>query len=231
MSAPIPNGRQWVAQGRRTVLVRELFVVALSSDGRHVVLSSKKGSPRGAYLVKVGPRLQRALNGELNIDGSTAPPPPPAESSLSPKEIQARLRAGHSPDKVARAAGVPVERITRFYGPVLSERAQVIAAARDAVLVRARRGPSAASLGDSVSANLAAKGVPPADDEKWSACRRADGSWLLSLLVSVRGRERSAEWVWSPPSRDLKAVDAYALALGCVDTPPPRRRRPASVTR
>ncbi|HVE63661.1 MAG TPA: septation protein SepH [Mycobacteriales bacterium] len=211
--------------------MRELFVVALSSDGRHVVLTSKKGSPRGSYLLRVGPRLQRALNGELNDDGSKAAPPPPAESALTPKEIQARLRAGHPPEKVARAAGVPVERITRFYGPVLSERAQVIDAARQAVLVRARKGPSAASLGDSVSANLAAKGVSPGDEERWSAHRREDGSWLVSIAVTARGRERSAEWVWLPASRELKAVDAYALALGSVDSPLSRRRRSSPASR
>lgn len=209
--------------------MRELYVVALSSDGRHLVLSAKKGSLKGTYLVPVGPRLHRALAGELAGSKAT-PPAPPTESSLTPKEIQSRLRAGQAPEKVARAAGVPVERVTRFYGPVLSERSQVITAAREATLVRARRGPSAASLGDSVSANLAAKGVPSADDEQWSAYRRDDGTWVLSLLVSARGRERSAEWLWYPSSRELKAVDAYALALGCVDAPV-RRRRSASASR
>lgn len=210
--------------------MRELYVVALSSDGRHLVLTTKKGSLKGTYLVKVGPRLTRALDGELNPDDAAAAPPP-VESALTPKDIQARLRAGQTPEKVARAAGVPVERITRFYGPVVSERTQVISAAREAVVVRARRGPSAAPLGDSVSANLAARGVPAAEEERWSAYRRDDGTWVVSILVTVRGRERSAEWIWSPGARELKAVDAYATALGCVDAPLTRRRRPASTSR
>lgn len=208
--------------------MRELHVVALSSDGRHLVLSAKKGSLKGTYLVRVGPRLHRALKGELNADEA---PPPPVESALTPAEIQARLRKGQAPEKVARAAGVPVERITRFYGPVLSERAQIIAAARDAVLVRSRLGPSAASLGESVTANLAAKGVSPAEDEPWSAHRRDDGTWLVGIQVTVRGRTRSAEWIWSPSNRELKAVDAYASGLGCVDAPIGRRRRSGSPAR
>ena len=36
------------------------------------------------------------------------------ESALRPRDIQARIRAGASPDEVAEAAGVPVERIAAF---------------------------------------------------------------------------------------------------------------------
>ncbi|HVF21225.1 MAG TPA: septation protein SepH [Mycobacteriales bacterium] len=205
--------------------MRELHVVALSSDGKHLVLAAKKGSLKGTYLVKVGPRLTRALNGELNAD-SAIEPPPPVESALTPKEIQARLRTGQTPEKVARAAGVPVERVLRFYGPVVSERNQIIAAARDATLVRARRGPSASPLGDSVTANLEAKGITTGDEEPWTAHRRADGSWVVALTLTSRGKERTAQWMWQPGSRELKALDAYALALGCVDVPVSRRRRP-----
>ena len=129
--------------------MRELHVVALSSDGRHLVLSTSAGSLRGRYLLAVDPRLVQALNGELNGDPEPEPDdaPRPVESALSPKDIQSRLRAGETPEQVAKAAGVPVERVTRFYGPVLSERAQVIDAVREAIFSRARCGASAASLG------------------------------------------------------------------------------------
>jgi len=206
--------------------VRELHVVALSSDGKHLVLATKRASLKGTYLVRVGPRLTKALNGELDAD-SAAEAPPPAESSLTPKEIQARLRTGQTPEKVARAAGVPVERVLRFYGPVVSERNQVIAAARDATLVRARRGPSASPLGASVTANLETKGISSGDEEQWSAHRRPDGSWVVGIAVSSRGKERTAQWTFQPASKELKSLDAYALALGCVDVPVSRRRRPA----
>lgn len=202
--------------------MRELHVVALSSDGKHLVLSTKKGSVKGTYLVRVGPRLGRALNGELNP--GAAEPEPPVESSLTPKEIQSRLRSGQTAERVARAAGVPVERVLRFYGPVVSERNQIIAAARDATLVRARRGPSASALGDSVTANLEAKGISSGDEEQWSAYRRPDGRWVVSISVTSRGRTRLAQWTWHAADRELKALDPYALALGCVDEPVSRRR-------
>lgn len=205
--------------------MRELHVVAVSSDGKHLVLSPTKGSLRGSYLVPINARLRKALNGELRRpdEGPPPPPPPPAESSLSPKEIQARLRAGQSPERVARAAGVPVDRVTRFFGPVLSERARIIGEVRDAVLTRARRGASAAPLGDSVRANLLAKKASVPEEDAWDALRRPDGSWVVRLELVNRGRARRAEWHWDPVGRVVSAVDTYAADLAHVDAPVLRR--------
>ena len=47
------------------------------------------------------------------------------DSSLRPRDIQARLRAGESPQDVADAAGVPIERIAAFSDPVMAERDHV----------------------------------------------------------------------------------------------------------
>ncbi|HEU0129605.1 MAG TPA: septation protein SepH [Mycobacteriales bacterium] len=220
--------------------MRELHVVALSSDGKHLVVTPNKGSLKGAYLLPVNARLRKALNGELNPKPKPAPepepeaaPPPPkpaVESRLSPREIQARLRAGQAPERVARAAGVPLDRVMRFSGPVLSERAQVIDAAREATLTRARLGASKAPLGASVAANLAAKGATAAAED-WTAFRRPDGSWTVRVTVAgSRGRPRRAEWTWQPATKTLTAGDAYAAALGHVDRPIARKRpaaRPA----
>ena len=217
--------------------VRELHVVALSSDGKHLIVTPTKGSLRGAYLLPVNARLRKALNGELNPQPKPpAPAPkakarpdtaPPAESRHSPREIQARLRAGQTPERVARAAGVPLDRVTRFQGPVLSERALVLDAARDATLSRARRGDSASPLGPSVAANLAAKGLA-ADSGDWTAYRRPDGAWVVALTVAARGKARRAEWCWVPQTRTLTALDPYAALLGFVDKPVKPARRPAA---
>jgi hypothetical protein len=204
--------------------VRELHVVAVSSDGKHLVLSPSKGSLKGSYLLAISPRLRKAVKGELRRpDEEPVPVPPPAESALSPAEIQTRLRAGQSPERVARAAGVPVERVTRFYGPVLSERARIIDEVRSAVLTRARRGPSAAPLGDSVRANLMTRKATLPEEAAWDALRRSDGCWVVRVDIVSRGRERRAEWVWDPSAREVSAVDPYAADLAYVDKPIVRR--------
>ena len=214
--------------------MRELHVVALSSDGKHLVVTPTKGSLKGAYLLPVNARLRKALNGELNPKPKPKPPPEPepapeppkAESRLTPREIQARLRAGQKPERVARAAGVPVDRVTRFYGPVLSERALVIDAAHEGTLTRARLGVSKAPLAAAVAANLTAKGAPAPQAEDWTAFRKPDGSWVVCLTVAGRGKARKAEWSWQPATRTLTPLDAYAAALGHVDKPIAKPRRP-----
>lgn len=240
----VTTGVSGEREGEGYERVRELHVVALSSDGKHLIVTPTKGSLRGAYLLPVNARLRKALNGELNPRPKPEPEPPQApaattaggqdearpESKLPPREIQARLRAGQRPERIARAAGVPLDRVTRFQGPVLSERAQIIDAARDATLTRARLGASAAPLGPSVLANLGAKGLPAPGPDDWTARRRPDGAWVVALTTTSRGKPRTAEWCWVPATRTLTAVDSYAAALGHVDKPikPARPARPAA---
>ena len=44
------------------------------------------------------------------------------DSALTPREIQARVRAGESLEDVARAAGMGIEWVEPFAAPVLAER-------------------------------------------------------------------------------------------------------------
>src|SRR5205807_748847 len=79
-----------------------------------------------------------------------------APSSLSPRDIQARIRSGDSADDVARVAGVPVDRVLRYAGPVLQERAMLAQHARRTKLKTSDKG---ASLADVVDARLAQHGT------------------------------------------------------------------------
>ena len=51
------------------------------------------------------------------------------EKRLSPREIQAHVRAGLTADQVAAMTGVPVGFIERFVGPVLAELAYIVESA------------------------------------------------------------------------------------------------------
>lgn len=204
--------------------MRQLHVVALSEDGRFLLLAPTKDATKGAFKVPVDARLTAAVRGELPRPGQTAAP----VSGLTPKEIQARLRAGETVEQVARAAGVPPARVERFAGPVEGERARTIDAARAAVLTRARRGASAVSLGDAVTAHLADAGVDPGEVE-WTARREDDGSWLVAAAFSVRGRKKRSTWRYEPGTRELSAIDASSAVLGYVE-PLETERRPTTKT-
>ena len=186
--------------------MRELHVVAVSEDGRHVVLAARRGSSKGAFKVALDATLAAAVRGDLPRPGDEQVP------DVSPKEIQARLRAGEPVEKIARSAGVPLSRVERYAGPVQGEMARVIAATRDGYVTRGRLGRSAVDLGTAVDAALAHAG---ADEESvdWSTFRQEDGSWLVTLRWVARKRTRSASWAYDPAQRLITPSDPASAAL------------------
>ena len=115
------------------------------------------------------------------------------DSVLRPRDIQARIRAGESPERVAEAAQTTTDRIMAFAAPVLAERAYVAQQAQKAsVRRRAGDGP-AGQLGEAVSSRLADQEVRP-DDVEWDAWRREDGRWTLMAEFAVKGSPRRAQF-------------------------------------
>jgi hypothetical protein len=145
--------------------VRQLHVVALSEDGRSVLLATSKAAKTGSFTLPLDARLAAALRGDVPRVGEQHA----RDFDVTPKEIQARLRAGESPEQIANAAGVPVARVERFAGPVLSERERIIDEARAGYLSRNRRGASQLPLGDAVDAALAETSGRPPQSEAWTA--------------------------------------------------------------
>ena len=133
------------------------------------------------------------------------------ESRLSPREIQARIRSGQSMDEVAVEAGISVERVERFAGPILHEREHI---AQEAAKVSVRRDDHGAVmlLGELVGQRLEQRGVPR-DGMQWDAWRRDDGGWEVRLDYLAGGKERSAEWVYDPARRTMTADDDEARWL------------------
>src|SRR5947208_14849924 len=101
-------------------------LLGLSEDRKHLLLT---GPETGTVLLPVDDRVKAAVMGDNERLSSL---PPSVESTLSPREMQARFRAGESAESVALAAGVPVDWVRRFEGPVRDERVHVVDAARTA---------------------------------------------------------------------------------------------------
>ncbi len=200
--------------------MRQLHVVAVTSDGKSLLLAGAAKGARATHKVAIDKRLHAALAGELYAE-QTNGAGPRQESALTPREMQARMRAGETVEEVAAAAGVPVDRVERYFGPVESERRQVIDAAQTVTMERPRCGASARTLGDSVIANLAfVSGLKP-ETVAWSTRRRQDGCWVVRLEFTARGRRRLAEWEWEPHERAATPIDTLAASLGYIE---PRSR-------
>src|SRR3954451_6333023 len=170
--------------------MRPVRFVALSEDGHALVLADEVGR---LLALPVAERINSAVRADRSAGG-----PPPAglapevsaSSSLSPRDIQARIRSGESADDVARVAGVPVDRVLRYAGPVLQERAMLPQHARRTKLKTSDKG---ATLADVVDARLAQHGI---DTEKisWDAYRRDDGTWRI--LATWPSGKATAQAIW-----------------------------------
>jgi len=200
--------------------MRDLRLVGLSEDGARVVLADRDGEQ---YSLPVDERLHAALRGDRARLGQLQIT---LESQLRPREIQARIRAGQSAEQVADAAGVPLDRVRRYEGPVLLERAHMAEQAR-AVGVRRVTDATTTPLGELVAVRLEARGVP-VDTLVWDSYRREDGRWHVTLTYPSGAGAAQASWLFDPLRRLIEPDDAEAGWLTDEEraVPGPRRATP-----
>jgi hypothetical protein len=184
---------------------QELSALGLSEDGERLVLASVDGH---RFSVLVDERLRAIVRGRAGRLGQQEVR---LESALTPREMQARLRAGATAAEVARAAGIPIERVARYEGPVLAERARVVEEARAARLP-SRTDEPRRPLGELVDDRLATTGVA-VHEAAWDAWRRPEGTWMVHVTFTTGGRERRASWSWDPSVRRIRPHDEDAEAL------------------
>src|ERR1700734_814567 len=188
--------------------MQELRFVAVSEDGSYAVLAVPGRS--GRYILPIDERLRAVAQGQTS---RLAQYEIEVEGPLRPKEIQARIRAGETAEEIADAAGIPVERVRWFEGPVLAERAYIAEQAQTGSVRRAgaSSGPGP-RLGDVVASRLSSAGTDPADGQ-WDSRKRGDGNWQVSLAFPSGGRLHVAEWVFDPRRRHVMPDDDNAARL------------------
>lgn len=220
--------------------MQQLHLVGFTTDLEGLIFSARKGAKSGGYLVLLDEKLRATVEDALRLRNGQAPdddeggsgPPrrPRPESTLSPREIQSRLRSGSTIAEVAREAGVDEEWVSRFAVPIQAEQAQVVGRARRLAFVKPRLGESALPLGTAVRWNLADKGVLLFDDEyeaAWSAYNLQGASWVVRFEYASRQKRQRAEWEVDLREGELFARNRTASELGYVDAARRRRRPPA----
>jgi Protein of unknown function (DUF3071) len=209
--------------------MQELRFVAVSEDGRYAVLAIPGRSDR--FMLPIDERLRAVALGHTS---RLAQYEIEVESPLRPKEIQARIRAGETVEEIADAAGIAVERVRWFEGPVLAERAYMADQAQTASVRRHGDSTPGPRLGEIVAERLTAIGSDP-EDAQWDAKKRSDGSWLVELAFSSGGRLHAAEWVFDPRRRHVLPNDDNAARMSLPGAEPPQPLGPppgeATVTR
>jgi Protein of unknown function (DUF3071) len=196
--------------------MRELTLVRLDDDGKHIICES--GDPAEQFKLAADEKLADALRGEVAAGGEVMLPEQPQldmqlTNMLSPKEIQARIRAGASVEQVAAASGTDVVRIRRFAHPVLLERfrAAELATAAHPILAD---GPAVLTLLETVIAAFVARGFNP-EKISWDAWRNEDSRWTVQLAWKVGRSDNIAHFCFTPGAHGgtVTAVDDAASEL------------------
>jgi hypothetical protein len=187
----------------------ELELVRLHEDGEHLVLRATGGTQ---FTLPITESLRAAVRRDrphlehLRAEG---------ERNLAPREIQARLRAGESVETVAEAAGLGVENVRRFAGPVVAEQEYVVDRVRAS---RQGHDEDSPTVGELVAQRLAARDVEP-DAVEWSAARQPGASWIVTAAFEVGTGSRTARWTYDAGTRALHALDDEARWLSGTDAP------------
>ncbi len=209
--------------------MQELRFVAVSEDGRYAVLAVPGRSAR--FTLPIDERLRAVALGQTS---RLAQYEIEVESPLRPKEIQARIRAGETVEEIADAAGIAVERVRWFEGPVLAERAYIADQAQAASVRRPGESAPGPRLGEITAERLASAGADP-DDVQWDARKRGDGNWLVQLTFTSGGRLHTAEWLFDPRRRHVIPADDNAARMSLPGAELPQPAAPghgeATVTR
>lgn len=194
-----------------------LTLAGVSDDGKRLRLVDEDGTE---HTVEIDERLRTAVHGEprrLEIK---------MDSALRPRDIQARIRAGETPESVAQAAQTSVDKIMAFAAPVLAERQHVADRAQRSSVRRGEGGHAggARTLGDAVAAHLRSMNVDP-DSVAWDAWRREDGRWSLTGSFAAGERSGTAELTFDAPGNyvTLENDDARWLVGEAVAEPEPHR--------
>lgn len=134
------------------------------------------------------------------------------DSALRPRDIQARIRAGASPEDVAAEAGVPVERLAAFAAPVIAERDHVAGLARTNPVRRRGETTSHRALRNAVADSLAALGIDD-DDAAWDAWKLEDRRWRVRITWRSGDAEHVADFAYDQAGRFSVADNEEARQL------------------
>ncbi|KUG53333.1 hypothetical protein AVL62_00545 [Serinicoccus chungangensis] len=184
--------------------MQQLQFVELDEGGR-LVLTDDDGRQ---YAVRVDDRLRAALRPRpRQPEGSGA------SRSVTPRDVQAMIRAGQPAEDVAASTGWELERVRRFEGPVVAEREHVVGLAQRAPVRASGRTDGSHTLERRVRERLQSRGVD-LTAVSWDAARgEAHEPWTVIVAFMAGGRERRGAWHYDVRSRWVEALDDEARWL------------------
>jgi len=181
--------------------VTELIFVGRSPEGEDLIFMDEEGHE---YRVAVDDHISRSIANPVRQASA------PVDSlGVTPRDIQTRIRRGETAADIAAEAGVEEERILRYAGPVLAERAHLASRACATLVKRPQ--------GDDTLKNLVVNKLEEHDIDcnelEWDAWRREDARWNVTVAWPVGSGAGYATWLFDPASQTVIAFDDEARWL------------------
>lgn len=134
-------------------------------------------------------------------------------AKLSPREVQAHIRAGMSAEDVAAVTGASLDFVRRFEGPVVAEREYIVSSALS-VPVHTAIDPEPldepANFGSVIRERLASLG---ASNERWASWKEPGAGWIVKLAFTADDIDHDARWAFEPKKNALSPIGGEAIAL------------------
>lgn len=172
-----------------------LEFVRISQDGTQIIVRDDRGHEFG---LSMDDRLAAALIPRTS--------PAAGPGALTPREIQARIRAGADVASLAEQTGTPEDRIMAFAVPILQERAHIAVRARGTLV---RRASGVGTLDDIIVNRLQPLGVTLVETH-WDARRLDDGRWEIRLSYDTAEGGRIATWMFDAKAAVITPIDDEA---------------------
>ena len=202
--------------------MRTARLVGLSPDGKSLIVATESGEE---LAISADDRLRAAVRGDRPRLGQLEIE---MESSLSPRDIQTRIRGGETLEDVARVAGIPLDRVERFAAPVFAEREHIAAQAMSSSVRRKGETSGHRSLRIAVTERLLGRGVD-IDTIAWDSYRMDDGRGAVTADYLSGEAARHASFFYDLHGRfSVAGNDEARWLLGehsAAKGPQPGRRR------
>ncbi|WP_105565047.1 septation protein SepH [Microbacterium halophytorum] len=179
----------------------EQLTIIGSEDGR-LILADESGQ-RFALAV------DDVLRSEVRSNGREQKPAPVL--SASPRDIQARIRAGLSAEETAELLSVDIDVVRKFETPVIAEREHIVDRALAVpVVIGSEFDPEEnPTFGTALRAKLADLG---ATGERWTSWKD-DSGWTVKLEFTANEVEHDARWQFEPRRSALAPANGDATQL------------------
>lgn len=187
----------------------ELELLGLHPDGDRLSLNDSEGN---RYILPITDDLRAALRKDVDVTREGSDPKP-----MTPREIQARFRAGMSVADVSELSSLPASQLAGLASPILAERAYTAQTARS---YRQGQDVGGMTLEELVVSRLVPRGVS-ASSITWDATRESGEPWVLSATYDANQTSYTARWTINTRSHTVDAQNDEAVWLTETHIPAP----------